>query len=1354
MKMADIGAQSRHVNVAPIISSEKASFVRRQLVSTLLGGVRTTPGVTIKAYVAQAIVWLLPAITVLAIANSSPASPSQPSEWYLLVAGTSGAVFCCMLELVRWTVGRRAVADGPQPRRTAWFTDCDDVDFSMLLNPATCRALLPPKRSWLHLALSITLSVVLFVVAVGAVKFDDLNSRGSQPSAAGVVVSVLCSLSLASTHFGLVGTPAVEVTTHGYRDSFSFSGLLADFSRPFTLLLVLGPLLFAPPQPIRAVLRVVAASLPALWVIGVVPQLDTLLMWVLEQLEVHVFGGSPIPKDSRLVAAVLASSGAAIATFAATVLSWQSTDSRVVAVSAAVVGLPLAGILAALPPSLPASHDRKSWGRLAAGLVSAELQALVGLGAGIALLWSVGTTELSMSFGDAPTGASRLVISTRAIRLGVEQLAVALSFIGLYFVSARHLRADIGATGCLSNGRTYRAHRERLLWGPHAGVARGVPAADHAAVIGDGDDHACFDSLSAVAAGKVAKAVVRLYLIVEVPLRILLLAYTVAVGAATAFPHKMGSLGNLQTFAEVVALSRAWRVVVAMPERAAVDTWLVGLVDLALAASGADVLFLEWSLGVRLFVVSIARGRFLLFCKYLHYAVHLSKVTAQVPKLRHPVVTKILLADACLFPLVIVILMAAAILEAPLIALFSLPVFAIGYPRPQHGHPELSADNKPLMKGAEGLFYNILSPSLLRGLAPRWRCGALSSRPGSMFLCRSHERLACVVRVLSAGYGWVSVEVRGLEMQEPTSCHHVEAGKIDDAFSEVLLGTVAASARPFGQGVGGGGATLEQGVGDGDGSSAVRAQQQQRRQQQQGSATTALQGNLRTFALNPVCEVTAVCYEQTQLSLRGIIDNPETLRQMHRLFLKTLVWVLAGEFRQRGDVVPENWLSCPLRSRDVQTVLNLLKTTTWPRQVADKLGLSGRETESRPGTRPGAPVSAAWVDISGTGTAAPEAMADADPMPPPGTPPSPMKIRNGRGASPQPGPGCSQPELLSSLESHARDLTTKASRGEQVKTTEDKLDALMDMVMDMAPVSKRGDLYGNGEAGDAHMSHGRGGLPAPTALGFQQAEKLSAPRHLAPLEVTGRHSLQKKSPDRMIFPTSASESGMAHAWQAPQLSSIEAPAELDALAKLVIEAYVAVNVAPACGQIPEALGAAHVFRFFAGQLEQGVQAAELRWLERCPELLELALRAFRYAVKVTVDCVAMSEDASALEYAELEVALQELERTWHLGEEDGVAWQGSMERRAPNLMALRKKSGTSDVHAVRLCLREDGVRVGELRPEVVHSIWASGLLELRYCSNDDDERYSIQAHPTLLRNMIVQSAEYPIFVSPPTTVWL
>lgn len=73
-----------------------------------------------------------------------------------------------------------------------------------------------------------------------------------------------------------------------------------------------------------------------------------------------------------------------------------------------------------------------------------------------------------------------------------------------------------------------------------------------------------------------------------------------------------------------------------------------------------------------------------------------------------------------------------------------------------------------------------------------------------------------------------------------------------------------------------------------------------------------------------------------------------------------------------------------------------------------------------------------------------------------------------------------------------------------------------------------------------------------------------------------------------------------------------------------------------------------------------------------------------------------------------------------------------------------------------LTLQEVLVQVGKLNAEAVRGQWANLSWELLYATNDDEERYSIQAHPLLLRNLTVQAAEpplgYPIYSSKPLSV--
>ena len=61
-----------------------------------------------------------------------------------------------------------------------------------------------------------------------------------------------------------------------------------------------------------------------------------------------------------------------------------------------------------------------------------------------------------------------------------------------------------------------------------------------------------------------------------------------------------------------------------------------------------------------------------------------------------------------------------------------------------------------------------------------------------------------------------------------------------------------------------------------------------------------------------------------------------------------------------------------------------------------------------------------------------------------------------------------------------------------------------------------------------------------------------------------------------------------------------------------------------------------------------------------------------------------------------------------------------------------------------LTLQEEVVHIGQLNSRGVHAIWADLAFELLYLTNDDEERYSIQAHSVLLRNLTIQAADPPL----------
>ena len=50
----------------------------------------------------------------------------------------------------------------------------------------------------------------------------------------------------------------------------------------------------------------------------------------------------------------------------------------------------------------------------------------------------------------------------------------------------------------------------------------------------------------------------------------------------------------------------------------------------------------------------------------------------------------------------------------------------------------------------------------------------------------------------------------------------------------------------------------------------------------------------------------------------------------------------------------------------------------------------------------------------------------------------------------------------------------------------------------------------------------------------------------------------------------------------------------------------------------------------------------------------------------------------------------------------------------------------------------------EFRREVVRGIWANLNMELLFTTNNNDERFSIQAEKDVLRNLLIQLAEVPL----------
>ena len=103
--------------------------------------------------------------------------------------------------------------------------------------------------------------------------------------------------------------------------------------------------------------------------------------------------------------------------------------------------------------------------------------------------------------------------------------------------------------------------------------------------------------------------------------------------------------------------------------------------------------------------------------------------------------------------------------------------------------------------------------------------------------------------------------------------------------------------------------------------------------------------------------------------------------------------------------------------------------------------------------------------------------------------------------------------------------------------------------------------------------------------------------------------------------------------------------------------------------------------------------------------------------------------------------LVDVDRNAFVGMEGSAAWNTAVRRGTPRLFAVSggANGGTASVHS--LSLRETRFAVGALHGQTKRAIWAGLQLELLYFANDDDERYSIQSHPHILRNLCIAAAD-------------
>lgn len=710
---------------------------------------------------------------------------------------------------------------------------------------------------------------------------------------------------------------------------------------------------------------------------------------------------------------------------------------------------------------------------------------------------------------------------------------------------------------------------------------------------------------------------------------------------------------NLPSVSICIGFTRAFRTVWQHTENALLEVVVVSVVQLLLINSS-----LWWNAGldtgIRLLLVAIIRDRLCQLISKLQFAVTVFLTSWTEKKQRRKSSPSLITLNIIFFPIVLTFIILSSALSSPLLALFTLPVFVVGFPRPIRSWP--GAVGASACVCTDTVYYKQITPGLVAALQSALTTGCLGFLlPGSHYLCRFQDRLIWIL-VLERGFTYCCVNIKGLELQE-TSCHTAEARRVDEVFEMAF------------------------------------------EQEEHGSSFSLNHhfGNI----LTPCAVLPVRLYSDARNVLSGIIDAHENLRQFKEDFIKVLLWTLVHYCYKRSQTQTSSE-ELPDTKKD-EVVNSQLQT---PNEITNMFTKSKIAVDA----------------VSFTADALDEWSDDDE-------------------------------DDLFDLESNRR--KNLAKQLEQQRSN------MLTIPGTIETHSMRGDTLEGITANKLYTIVGFG-LPA-VDKGKQQhtsnvplvefcctySKLLSIPEDWRSQSLPSA----RLNDMRKLFPNDwyqfiLSQLEFDHLKEKPT-NILEEIIKDNALKEIYVQGIFS-SYYGLFGTDHAVPSPSYLFRAYSGGFPWSV---DLDWLEGKPEFFQLALKAFRYAFKLMVDKASLGplED-----FKELLNYLEEYENDWYIGLVSDAEWQQAVLQEKPYLFSLGHDPNMGVFTGRVLTLQELLVQVGKLNAEAVRGQWANLSWELLYATNDDEERYSIQAHPVLLRNLTVQAADpplgYPIYSSEPLNV--
>nr|XP_034960042.1 pecanex-like protein 4 [Zootoca vivipara] len=709
----------------PLLNDHKQEFLLKRFPQTVLGGPRFKLGhpAPLYVYVNQILLFLLPCLLGGVGTLFYQLSILQD---YSTAAVSGGLMLVAAVTVQAASLyARQKTASVERVHTHSTLTDEDEWEFSSCLGSETVKFIIPGKKYIVNIIFHSLLAGVLCGLGTWYLLPNRIASLYGGNIGGTVMIFVFGWVTVCIGEYSLIVNTASETATYQALDTYEIVPLMRPFYIFVFFTVDLTHRFIADVPALKLanqILHVVFLCLPFLWTLGILPPLDALFLWGMEQVLEFGLGGSPMSSNTRLLLMFLISVGTAVASYF-------------------------------IPSTLGVVLFMTGFG-FALSLNLRE----IGFAFKCTVINCLASNKFTNASGCCGTqfGWREIVFYLTALTLALLEAGLLHSFLSPQAFSKTSLQAVVSyllialllATWIL--GEIQAVYLFGMLRNP-------------------------FYPKDVMTVNVFVEKQKRLKTIAVV--RRILLA-VVSPFAMIAFLSLDNSLHHLPSVYVSIGFSRGFRMVWQDTEHALLDMVVVSTVQLLVF--NTDI---WWNrsidTGIKLLLVGVIRDRLFQFVSKLQFALTVLLTSWTEKKQRRKSTATLITLNIVFFPVVLTLILLSALLSSPLLPLFSLPIFLIGFPRPIRSWPGPVGVTACICP--DTIYYQQMIPSLTTALQSALSNGSLGlCSPGSHYLCRFQDRLVWIL-VLERGFTYCCLNIKGLELQE-TSCHTAEAHKVDEMF--------------------------------------------------------------------------------------------------------------------------------------------------------------------------------------------------------------------------------------------------------------------------------------------------------------------------------------------------------------------------------------------------------------------------------------------------------------------------------------------------------------------------------------------------------------------------------------------